>query len=129
MGGPGRACGRVWREALAEHREALGELWMYSEHTVQCAHCTVSTQSLLWAGLGPGWFGGGRGLVLTIKTYGFRTIWNSIRMPPEVVARPAARTPHPTRAGGQDDGSYTNSTMVPKQSQHDSSTIPKTIPK
>ncbi len=27
----------------------------------------------------------------------------------EVVARPAARTPHPTRAGGQDDGSYTNS--------------------
>ena len=27
----------------------------------------------------------------------------------EVVARPAGRTPHPTRAGGQDDGSYTNS--------------------
>ncbi len=27
----------------------------------------------------------------------------------EVVARLAARTPHPTRAGGQDDGSYTNS--------------------
>ena len=27
----------------------------------------------------------------------------------EVVARPAARTPPPTRAGGQDDGSYTNS--------------------
>ncbi len=27
----------------------------------------------------------------------------------EVVARPAARTPHPTRAGGQDDGGYTNS--------------------
>ena len=27
----------------------------------------------------------------------------------EVVARPAARIPHPTRAGGQDDGSYTNS--------------------
>ena len=27
----------------------------------------------------------------------------------EVVARSAARTPHPTRAGGQDDGSYTNS--------------------
>ena len=27
----------------------------------------------------------------------------------EVVARPAARTPYPTRAGGQDDGSYTNS--------------------
>ena len=26
----------------------------------------------------------------------------------EVVARPAARTPHPTRARGQDDGSYTN---------------------
>ena len=27
----------------------------------------------------------------------------------EVVSRPAARTPHPTRTGGQDDGSYTNS--------------------
>ena len=27
----------------------------------------------------------------------------------EVVAGSAARTPHPTRAGGQDDGSYTNS--------------------
>ena len=27
----------------------------------------------------------------------------------EVVARPAGRTPHPTCAGGQDDGSYTNS--------------------
>ena len=27
----------------------------------------------------------------------------------EVVARPPARTPHPTRVGGQDDGSYTNS--------------------
>jgi len=27
----------------------------------------------------------------------------------EVVARPAARTPHPTCAGGQDDCSYTNS--------------------
>ncbi len=30
----------------------------------------------------------------------------------EVVARPAARTPHPTRAGGQDDGSYTNSLKI-----------------
>ncbi len=27
----------------------------------------------------------------------------------EVVSRPAARIPHPTRAGDQDDGSYTNS--------------------
>ncbi len=27
----------------------------------------------------------------------------------EVVSRPATRTPHPTRTGGQDDGSYTNS--------------------
>ena len=27
----------------------------------------------------------------------------------EVVARPAARNPYPTRAGGKDDGSYTNS--------------------
>ena len=27
----------------------------------------------------------------------------------EAVSRPAARTPHPTRTGGQDDGSYTNS--------------------
>ncbi len=27
----------------------------------------------------------------------------------ELVARPVARTPHPTRAGGQDDGSHTNS--------------------
>ena len=27
----------------------------------------------------------------------------------DVVARTAARAPHPTRAGGQDDGSYTNS--------------------
>ncbi len=27
----------------------------------------------------------------------------------EVVSRPTARTPHPTRTGGQDDGSYTNS--------------------
>ena len=27
----------------------------------------------------------------------------------EVVARGAARSPPPTRAGGQDDGSYTNS--------------------
>ena len=27
----------------------------------------------------------------------------------KVVAGPAARTPHPTCAGGQDDGSYTNS--------------------
>ncbi len=27
----------------------------------------------------------------------------------EVVSRPAGRTPHPTRAGGQDDGSFTNS--------------------
>ncbi len=25
----------------------------------------------------PGWFGGGRGLVMTVKTFGFRTIWNS----------------------------------------------------
>ena len=29
--------------------------------------------------------------------------------PGEVVSRPATRTPHPTRTGGQDDGSYTNS--------------------
>ncbi len=27
------------------------------------------------------WFGGGRGLVLTVKTCGFRTIWNSSPMP------------------------------------------------
>ena len=27
----------------------------------------------------------------------------------EVVSRTAARSPPPTRAGGQDDGSYTNS--------------------
>ena len=27
----------------------------------------------------------------------------------EVVSRPAARTPRPTRTGGQDDGSYRNS--------------------
>ncbi len=27
----------------------------------------------------------------------------------EVVSRPATRTPHPTRTGGQDHGSYTNS--------------------
>ena len=27
----------------------------------------------------------------------------------EVVSRPAARSPPPTRAGGKDDGSYTNS--------------------
>ncbi len=29
--------------------------------------------------------------------------------PGEVVSRPATRTPHPTRTGGQDDSSYTNS--------------------
>ena len=28
------------------------------------------------------------------------------------MSRPAARTPHPTRAGGQDDGSYTNSLLI-----------------
>ena len=28
----------------------------------------------------------------------------------EVVSRPATRTPHPTRTGGQDDGSYTQET-------------------
>ncbi len=48
----------------------------------------------------------------------FCTIWNSSTGATgamgaagagEVVARSAARTPHPTRAGGQDDGSYTNS--------------------
>ncbi len=76
-------------------------------------------QSLLWAGLGPGcvlgWFGGGRGLTFAVKTYGFCTISNSSTGAAgaagsgEVVARPAARTPYPTRAGGQDDGSYTNS--------------------
>ncbi len=42
-------------------------------------------------------------------------IWNSKRRTAvpggagEVVSRPAARSPHPTRTGGQDDGSYTNS--------------------
>ncbi len=30
----------------------------------------------------------------------------------EVVSRPATRTPHPTRTGGQDDGSYTNSLKI-----------------
>ncbi len=30
----------------------------------------------------------------------------------EVVSRPAGRTPQPTRAGGQDDGSYTNSLKI-----------------
>ena len=78
-----------------------------------------TSQSLLWAGLVPGcvlgWSGGGRGLTFAVKTYGFCTIWNSstgvtgAAGAAEVVARPAARTPHPTRAGGQDDGSYTNS--------------------
>ena len=54
----------------------------------------------------PGWLGGGRGLALTVKTCGFRTIWNSLRMPrivAEVVSSTAARTPPSTRAGGQDD--------------------------
>ena len=36
----------------------------------------------------------------------------------EVVARPAARTPHPTRAGGQDDGSYTNSLKLELDRMH-----------
>ena len=60
----------------------------------------------LWGGVR-----GGSGLVLTVKTCGFRTIWNSVTEPggaTEVVSRPATRTPHPTRTGGQDDGNYTN---------------------
>ncbi len=36
----------------------------------------------------------------------------------EVVSRPATRTPHPTRAGGQDDGSYTNSLKLEKLEKH-----------
>ena len=35
--------------------------------------------------------------------------------PGEVVSRPATRTPHPTRTGGQDDGSYTNSLKLVKK--------------
>ncbi len=65
-------------------------------------------QSLLWAGLGPGcvlgWFGGGRGLHLREHPGATGAAGSG-----EVVARPAARTPYLTRAGGQDDGSYTNS--------------------
>ena len=48
---------------------------------------------------------GESGLALRVKTCGFRTIWNSLR----ISRGPAGRTPHPTCAGGQDDGSYTNS--------------------
>ncbi len=36
----------------------------------------------------------------------------------EVVARPAGQTPHPTRAGGQDDGSYTNSLKQEREILH-----------
>ena len=52
--------------------------------------------------------------------------------PGEVVSRPATRTPHPTRTGGQDDGSYTNSLKLSlcdvnasKRSQFRSSTFAK----
>ena len=33
----------------------------------------------------------------------------------EMVARTAARSPPPTRAGGQDDGSYTNSLKLKRE--------------
>ena len=67
---------------------------------------------------------GGHGLVLTVKTHGFRTIWNSSRRSrarfdlkhmwfshnlelvadaTEVVASSAAQGLPSTRAGGQDD--------------------------
>ena len=35
--------------------------------------------------------------------------WEFVAAESEVVSRRAARSPPPTRAGGQDDGSYTNS--------------------
>ncbi len=66
----------------------------------------------LWGG------SGGSGLVLSVKTCGFRTIWNSSpeprepRDPGKWWQDPRLGPPHPTRAGGQDDGSYTNSLKI-----------------